>query len=549
MSLKRWWLVLALGAVVPAAAQQKVGPNIKLNGPQAAMPQGRLGRPGEAVASDAGGRFLVAAWETMQGTCGGSFTGACTPPKVPGLTAIGYSADGGKTWTEMGPPDLGGDVITSGRPWLDRGGADGQTFFLTSRAASAQPAGTGMDATPGGANQSGLVFYRGRFANGALTWTDQHLFTPARPDLDLLRSSSVLAAKDGSGKVWVAFSTLLGVCGRRGTGLGQISVYRSADEGKTWEAPVVVSPDETPDTPDPKDPHCGTTGAVQILPSMALGPGGELYVAWQHGPTLLGYNPAFTMNNKTSIKVARSLDGGRSFSAPMTVALVDSMRRNPPVAYSKNTMNDVPRIAVATAGPHRGRIYVTYTTAVHEAPSFDNIQSLVSSQVYLLWSDDQAVSWSAPVPLAAPVPPTGVKRFWPTVAVRDNGAVDVVYLESQDKQITKDPDDIECKIEMVNKIPRDGKASSLMDLWWVQSVDGGATFGRPVRVSSQTSNWCKVAFDYETTQFANFGDVLGLATAGDRAFAVWPDGRNGVPDAYFAELLGTSPPTPLPTSH
>jgi hypothetical protein len=527
--------ILLTATVLQAAS------NIRMNGPQSPMPEGRLGRPAEAISGDPTGQFLVAAWEILQGTCGGSFGGKCTPPKTPGVTAVGYSADGGKTWTEIGAPYLGGDAMTSGRPWLDRGGADNQTYFLTSRAASVAaappaPMNKAGGGTPGGANQAGVLIYRGRFKDGVFSWTDQHLLVPSRPELDLLRSPSILAAKDGSGKVWIAVSTLVGVCGRRGSSGGQISVYRSADEGKTWEGPALVSPDESPDTPDPKDPRCGRTGAIQILPSMALGPQGELYVTWQHGPTILESSPRYFLNHKTTIEVARSLDGGRSFTTPIDVALVDSMRENAPVGYSKNTMNDVPRIAVATNGPHRGRVYVTYTTAVQEALSFDNFQLLTSSQVYLIYSDDKGQSWSRPGPLGPPVPPEGLKRFWPTVAVHDSGAVDVVYMESQEKQVTPDPNDVECKIKMVVDVVREGKASSLIDVWAARSADGGATFAPPLRVTSETTNWCKVAYDYDTTQFANFGDVLGIYTAGDRTFVVWPDGRNGVPDAYFAEL-------------
>ncbi|HVR98537.1 MAG TPA: sialidase family protein, partial [Thermoanaerobaculia bacterium] len=388
-------------------------------------------------------------------------------------------------------------------------------------------------------------FYRGRFQDdGTFAWTGQHLFKPSRPDLDLLRSPSIVAAKDGSGKVWVAFSTLRGACGRRGTAPGEIAVYRSTDEGKTWEEPVTVSPEDSVEPADNKDPRCGT-GVIQILPSMAVGPKGELYVTWQFGPTLLTYNP-FTLAMRTVVKVARSLDGGHTFNTPVPVALVHSMRQNPPVAYSKNTMNDIPRLAVAASGPYAGRVYLTYTSAVREAPSFDNVQSLTSSQVYLAYSDDQGVTWSQPVPLGPPLPPDGVKRLWPAVAVRANGAVDAVYLESQEKQVTPDPKDVECEIGMVNQVARAGAASSLIDVYWVQSTDGGASFSPPLRVTSETSNWCKVGFDFQTTQYANFGDLLGIDTAGDRAFVVWPDGRSGVPDAYFAELRGGGAPAPRP---
>jgi hypothetical protein len=392
--------------------------------------------------------------------------------------------------------------------------------------------------TPGGTNQAGLILYRGRFKDGVFTWTDQQLFHPPRPK-DLLRSPSILAAKDGSGRVWIAHSTLLEICGRTGSSGGQISVRRSTDEGKTFSEPVLVSPDEFTETPEnavPDNVDCGNKGAIQILPSLALGPKDELYLTWQQGPDLESLAP-LKLGNKTKIGFAVSHDGGKTFSAPQVLAVVNSMRENSPVAYSKSTMNDIPRIAAATGGPHKGRVYVTYTSAMEPAPARPWEQLIVSSQVYLVYSDDQGKTWSQPVPLAAEVPAKGVKRFWPTLTVRNDGSVDIIYMESQEAQLTPDPGDIECNIMMVLDWTRAGRFASLIDVYWVESKDGGATFGPPVRVSSETTNWCKVKYDYETTQYANFGDLLGLYTTGTKTFAVWPDGREGIPDAYFAELL------------
>ena len=528
----------------PPAPVMQVGPNIKMNGPQSPKPDGALGRVPQGIAADAGGQRLVAGWESMQGICGGLFGVDCKPPKTPGINVYAYSNDSGRTWTEIGAPYLGDNILTSGRPWIDRGGVDGQTFFSSARASTDKgveaPAVAGMGQnrgqTPGGLGQIGIVVYRGRFdKNGVFAWSDQHLFKPKGAN-DLLRSPTLLAAKDGSGRVWVTFSPLLEICGYKGGSGGQIEVVRSTDDGKTWSEPVIVSKDNYNITPDPKDPACGSHGTIQLSSSMVLGTKGELYIVWEYGPDLISREP-IDLTNTAAIHFARSLDGGRTFSAPVQVAAINTMRSDMPLGYSKITINDFPRMAVDTKGPHRGRIYVTYMGTVKETFERASKQNLVSAEAFLVHSDDQGATWSKPLPLSAPVPPTGVKRFWPTVAVRDDGTVDIVYFEEQEKQLTEDPNDDECDLETVFDVHRKGKLGSQQDLYWVRSTDGGETLSAPVRVNTETTNWCKVKFDRSTTQFANFGDILGLHTTGTRTFVVWPDGRGGVPDAYFAELL------------
>jgi hypothetical protein len=137
-------------------------------------------------------------------------------------------------------------------------------------------------------------------------------------------------------------------------------------------------------------------------------------------------------------------------------------------------------------------------------------------------------------------PPSGLKRFWPTVTVEPGGRVDVLYLESQEGPIAGDPRLSGCATVLPSGLFRAGPASSLIDLYRVQSTDGGATFGWPLRVSSETTNWCHTFFDPGGFLEANFGNYLGIFPGQDRTFAVWTDGRNGVPDAYFSAIRNSS---------
>lgn len=96
------------------------------------------------------------------------------------------------------------------------------------------------------------------------------------------------AAFDASGRLWLA--TVRD---------GHVVVQHSGDLGKTFSEPVQVNPAaET------------IYASGENRPKLATGPAGQIYVQWteQPGPGWIGY-----------IRFARSTDGGRHFSAPITV--------------------------------------------------------------------------------------------------------------------------------------------------------------------------------------------------------------------------------------
>lgn len=537
--MRRAFAVLALLAALPVLGQ-RTGPNVRnvrINAPQ----EGQYGRMGMAVAASEDGRRIVAAWDDVQGTCGPPFHRPCPPPEPPGLTGVGVSTDGGRAWTDLGVPPPLETALSGGHAWLDRGGrGEDETFYLVTRARL-------PDSAANFVGQKGILLHRGRFEDGRFVWKDTRYFGPAR-DEDFWRGPSVAAAKDGSGRVYIALTNLRGICGKRGTSGGTIELMRSADGGDTWSEPVLVSRDTNLETTDPKDPLCGTWGQFQFTPTVSLGPAGEIYVAWQFGLEFFTDLKELRQTSPptNSVAFSRSLDGGRTFSYRRVVATVNSLNENAPAGFSKDAMNDTPRMAVAVDGAHRGRLYYAYASAVEEVVCENDILSSkvyspVSSQVWLQWSDDRGQSWQGPVPLGDPVPRTGTKRFFPTVTVRPGGAVEVAYFESREVQLTPDPDDVECGTPLGSGNIRRSPNRSLVDLWWVSSPDGNPSFGPRVRVTSQTSDWCAAQFDIAGFLFPNFGDYLGIFPLRDRAFLVWTDGRTGVPEAFFATLGGAEP--------
>jgi hypothetical protein len=514
----------------------RVGPNVRVNAPQQGFPNGLFGRSETTVAASDDGQLLTAGFNDAQGFCGPPFGVACTPPPSPGLSGFAFSSDSGMTWTDTGPPPVIDHVFTRGDPWLDRGGFDNSTFYYANLA---------VDDRTG--NSLGASVHRGHFSGGGFSFQDVHVLAPPNP-ADSYDKEAIAAAKDGSGTAYVSLTNFVALpCPKFPNvagAFGQIEVWRTHDAGDTWQGPTVVSPDKT--SANPADPNCGNFGVLQQSSVPAIGPDGAVYVTWQFGPTF-GANGTST---GAEIRVARSLDGGVTFGPPATVAVINSMRQDAPVGYNRNRINDHPRVSVATSGRNRGRVYVSFYSAVSPvgpAPvgtcpagtpkgTVCVGQNVVSSQAFVAFSDDGGSTWNTPQAVAPTPPATGTKRIWPVVSVEPGGRVNVVYYESQDRHTSADPNAIECNIGLGGVLRRVGTASSRVDTFWAQSDDGGATFSTPLKVTSATTNWCTTVSNIRP----NFGDYIGSTSGGNRAMAAWADGRNGVPDAFYATVFGHS---------
>ncbi len=509
----------------------RVGPNVRANAQQFGFPNGLFGRSETTVAATTDGTSILVGFNDAQGFCGAPFGAACTPETPPGLSGFAYSTNGGLSFTDGGAPDPAAfnNVFTRGDPWMSIGGFDNATFFYANLA---------INATTGAS--LGASVHRGHFNNGTFAFEDVHTMNAPNAPHDFYDKESIITAADGSGAGYLTVTNFIAVCGFDAAGFGQIEVWRTHDGGDTWQGPTVVSPDMT-DITDPSNPACATGGTLQQSSSAAIGPGGEVYVTWQLGPHL-GPTSA-----GAKIMVARSLDGGVTFGAPETVADINSMRNDPPVGYNRTRQNDHPRIAVAQSGPHKGRVYISYYSAASGIASQGLVacpstlpagstcvgQNLISTQVFVTFSDNKGVTWSSPVGLSTAVGAFGTKRFWPVVSVQPSGAVDVVYYEDQEVPVTSNP---ECIVRLGSKLFRVGAANGLVDTFWAESTDGGSTFPTVLKMTTTTSNWCTTVSNVTP----NFGDYIGAASGGNRVFATWADGRNGIPDTFFAQGLGVS---------
>jgi hypothetical protein len=539
----------------------EVGPNVRVNRAQILPAAGRLGRSETTVAADEDGERIVVGFNNAQGFCGEPFGRPCTPGTPPGLSGYGFSTDGGRTFTDGSAPQVMNHVFTRGDPWLDRGGKDRRTFFYANLAVDDRAI-----IVPGVSRtiiDLGVSVHRGHFRDDTFVWEDvRHFNAPNavhlcanraprtdRTPCDSYDKEAIAVDKTGKGLGVVSLTNFIERCGFSQDGFGQIEVWRTTDGGNTWVGPVIVGGDLTFDINPAHTSTCGKAGRLQQSSVPAIGPDGEVFVTWQRGPDL-GVPAASTGAVTAQIVVARSLDGGVTFGPPVEVATINTMRNNPPVGFNRDRINDHPRIAVVAAGRFKGRVFVSYATAVatvtaaplteftcppgtptEAKPCFSRGQRLTSSQVLVKYSDDLGLTWSTAIPLAPTPPPAGLKRWWPVVTADPSGVVSVVYYESQEAPVLTTSN---CGIIFngLGTRRRDGPANSLVNTFIATSQDGGLSFDPPVQVSTATSNWCTSQWGV----FPNFGDYIGSARTEDRVLATWADSRNGPVDTFFAPV-------------
>ncbi len=264
-----------------------------------------------------------------------------------------------------------------------------------------------------------------------------------------------------------------------------IMLARSTDGGMTFERPRQLSPAFN------TFPVGGRQGSTIRTSS-----GGDVFVFWDG-----------SQNLQSAILAARSTDGGVRFGRPFLVAFKNDV---PPVFPGASfRTNSAPLVDIDAAG----NLYVVWAdyTKGH-------------SVVKLAKSTNSGASWA--VSTAANV--AGRSAFYPAVAV-SSGKVFIGFNAIDDKPAGTAP----------------GAGVVTYDAYYVLSMDGGASFGTPVKISAQSSDPDAATTNGLRAQF--LGDYNGAAASPDGSFWFsWTDTRNGVPcaavDAWRASGFTTTKP-------
>lgn len=525
----------------------RIGRNLEVSDPQLPRPDGLLGRSETALAAALNGLVLVAGWNDIEGFCGPPWNVACTPPPVPGASGYAVSTDGGRTFDDRGAPFVGtrigfgpgpagtsatGRYVTGTDPSLDSGGPAGRRIYFANLAYFEDFAGLA----------AGISVHMGSVDRGArFSFDDAVLLQSPNYPRDTLDKEHVAAdRRPGRELVTVTLTNFKEVDGVPHAGLGQIEAYTSDDGGATWSRSI-VQPDETTSSSPLRQ------GVINQGSQPVIGPDGTFHVAWQRG-FLSPFFAQERLNVWPQIRYARSEDEGNTWQPSAThppgsgvnpagvlVAPICAGDLFPPSGFSRINSNTWPRTAVARSGPYRGRVYVAWQDCrianggpMPAPPGSEDFFGVdighPDTDVYIAYSDDRGATWSDPVLVAGGG--DGLIQFWPVISIGPTGAVDVTYSQSFEPDGTG--------------FAGSGSGTSLVDVYTVRSTDGGDTFGDPLRVTDETSDWGAADSDLNP----NFGDYNDALTLGQRLYTTWADGRDGVPAVFFAQGLAAQGASP-----
>ncbi len=168
-----------------------------------------------------------------------------------------------------------------------------------------------------------------RSADAGVTWdVARSIFTPAPPGGAGTGTSQtignrivVLPGGTERGALVNVFTQIDTVAGNSSVRIGLV---RSLDKGQTWSAPVYVSELRSVGTRDAVSGQSVRDGG--ILPAVAAAPDGTLWLAWQDAR----FTPGATHD---AIVIARSSDGGRTWSTPAAINRVPSAPAFTPVLH------------------------------------------------------------------------------------------------------------------------------------------------------------------------------------------------------------------------
>ena len=205
----------------------------------------------------------------------------------------------------------------------------------------------------------------------------------------------------------------------------------------------------------------------------------------------------------SNIRYARSTDGGQSFSTPVNVAPVRPIPT--PLPNCNFRTPDMTALAVDLSETATGgSLYVTWADYGN-----GDADTILSS------SHDGGATWSEPVRVNNDTVGNGADQFFPAVAVSAEGWVHVGFYDRR-----MDPN------------------NTLLEYWWAMSFDGGGSFpvNVPMSNASFDGGWSRSG----TNDF--IGDYTTIVADNETVAAVWCDTREGSDASPDSEIYAAIVP-------
>ncbi len=400
-------------------------------------------------------------------------------PNQPGVLAGGsneifrlpmrgyYSVDGGTSWggvdLPLPPPKTKSGLDFGSDPTL---AFDSSNNLFYGYIVVHFGRGNGINGTEmavarsvdGGRTYPTVAFFG--FENGANHFNDKPMITADQNAGSPFRDNVYIAWDAASG----------------GSSGGGVRVARSQDHGATFS---ITRAD------DPNGP------GKSIGASPAVGPNGEVYVAWND----------YAAN---AIVFNRSFDAGQTWGLPTTISAKTLPFDIPIPAESFRGALVYPSLDVdRSSGAHRGRIYCSWM----------DLTAAKVTDIFFSYSDNAGATWSAPAPVTDQLP-TAVDRFNHWMSVDPiTGDVNVAFYDTRN-------DTTGFRYQT--------------DYYLAKSSDGTTFSGADLRVSTVSSNEhdCNGVFPCQAINYGNQqGDYEGLVSFGGVSYPIWTDSRRQLDSA------------------
>jgi hypothetical protein len=380
------------------------------------------------------------------------------------LSGWSYSSNAGQTFTDDGgiPGPSSGDAVLAANNL-------GTFYYATLGRNSSGFSMIGVAISNNGGQTFGNPVDASGSANGQFHFQDK----------EWLAVDNTGGANNGN--LYLAWTRFFNTSqGAPGPSHAQIMFTRSTDGGSNWSAPLGISS---------QGPTFGHQGAMP-----AVAQNGDVYVAWLDRAT-------------SQILIARSVDGGQTFTNPVTGAGGAAVTINQIPSPLNGNIRSNSFSSIAVDSNNSNNIYIAYAAS----------DGTDQANVYLVRSTSRGQNWSSPVKVNDDNT-NNTDQWMPSVAVT-NRVVGVMFYDRRN----------------------DSTNNLNIDVYLAMSTDGGQTFLPNKRIST-TSFPPAVNFD-PRIRTNYMGDYNHMVASGTRFYMVWGDNRDLVgtrndPNVYFA-IVGT----------